>query len=440
MENQEAIREGGGRKKARNDGMVAQILMKTPLPKMCRVRQKFNDFQLFNIEEAVASQLQRPGTLDRIRPGQSIAVAVGSRGIANIALITRTVISAIKHMGANPFIIPAMGSHGGSRAEGQVKILESYGIIEEAMGCPICATMDTIRIGTSEYGLPVYIDRYACRADGIVVICRVKPHTAFQGRYESGLLKMITIGLGKQKGAETCHAQGFGHMEKNLVANAKVILENCKVLFGVASVENAYDETRRIAAVPAEKFFDEEPRLLEEAKEHMPSILIKEFDVLVIDESGKNISGDGMDPNITGNFCSPYASGGAVKQRTVLLDLTEESHGNAGGFGMVDFSVQRAFDKMDFEMTYPNIITPTVPGPGKIPVILANDQLAIKAGIQTCNGIDYEHPRVVRIKNTLKMGEIQISESLVEQAQKTPGMEVMEEPKEMVFDENGNLF
>jgi hypothetical protein len=440
LEGHDVIREGYGRKKARNNGMVAQILAKTQIPKMCRVRQKFDGFQLTDIEGEVTTQLQRAGSLDRIRPGQAIAVAVGSRGIANIGRITHTVITAIKRMGATPFIVPAMGSHGGATAEGQVRILESYGITEAAMSCPIRATMDTVLIGCSDWGLPVYIDRYASQADGIVIICRVKPHTAFRGRYESGLLKMTTIGLGKQKGAEVCHTQGFGQMEKNLMANARVILENCRVLFGVAALENAYDQTRRIAVMPVESFFDEEPSLLKEAKKYMPSILIKEFDVLVIDEAGKNISGDGMDPNITGNFCSPYASGGAVKQRTVLLDLTAESHGNAGGFGMVDFSVQRAFDKMDFEMTYPNIITPTVPGPGKIPVILANDQLAIKAGIQTCNGIDYRHPRVVRIKNTLKMGEIMISESLVEEARTNPRMEILEEPAELIFDQNGNLF
>lgn len=314
------------RKKARKDGMVAAILEKTNIPKMCRVIQKFDNFHLSNIEGNLIDGLQRQGTLDKIRPGQSIAVTAGSRGIANIALITLTVIKEIKRMGANPFIIPTMGSHGGSLAEGQVKILENYGITEKTMGCPICATMDTVQVGVSEYGLPVNIDKYACQADGIVVICRVKSHTAFRGKYESGLLKMITIGLGKQKGAEICHAQGFGNMERNIVANSKTILANCKVLFGVASIENAYDETRRIAVVPAEKFFEEEPYLLEEAKENMPSILIKEFDVLIIDESGKNISGDGMDPNITGNFCTQYASGGAVKQRTVLLDLTEESY------------------------------------------------------------------------------------------------------------------
>jgi hypothetical protein len=428
------------RKIARTDGMVAAILEKTQIPKMCRVKQRFDDYAISDVTGEMAAQLQRPGTLDKIKPGQSIAVTAGSRDITDIAKITRSVINGIKSRGANPFIVPAMGSHGGARAEGQVEIIESYGITEEAMGCPIRASMETVQVGVSERGLPVYIDKYASQADGIVAIGRIKPHTVFHGNYESGLIKMLTIGLGKQKGAEICHAQGFGVMEKNLKANSKVIIDNCKILFGIAIVQNAYDKPRRIVAVPAEKFFEEEPALLEDARAHMPSILIKEFDVLVIDESGKNISGEGMDSNVTGNFATPYVSGGAVKQRTVLLDITDESFGNAVGFGMVDFSCQRAFDKMDFEMTYTNIITPTITEPGKIPVILANDRLAIQAGIQTCNGIDYQRPRVVRIKNTLKLGEIMISESLVEEAKISRQLEVIEEPTELVFDQNGNLF
>ncbi|MHB1314205.1 MAG: nickel pincer cofactor-dependent isomerase, group 22 [Christensenellales bacterium] len=420
--------------------MVAAILEKTIIPKMCRVRQTFDDAHIVDIEGEVKKQLTRPGTLDRIKPGQTIAVTAGSRGVANIARITRAVIDEIKRAGGKPFIFPAMGCHGGSVAPGQVEILKGYGITEEAMGCPIRATMETVQIGVSAYGIPVRIDKYASEADGIVVIGRVKSHTSFRGKIESGLLKMVTIGMGKQFGAEICHEQGFGVMERNVVSIAQVTIEKRPVLFGLATIENAFDETSRLAAVPAELFLAEEPALLEEAKANMPRLLIQEFDVLVIDEAGKNISGEGLDPNVTGTWSTPYASGGPLKQRMVLLDLTDESHGNAGGFGMVDFSTQRAFDKMDFEITYPNILTPTVIGPGKIPIIMANDELAIKGGIQTCNGIDKERPRVIRIKNTLKLGEILVSEALVEQARNTPGMEVLGEPAYMKFDEDGNLF
>ncbi len=428
------------RKIARTDGMVAKIVEKTRIPKMCRVKQTFDHTSISDIEGEVRKQLQREGTLQRVKPGQTIAITCGSRGVANIARITKAVVDEVKRVGGKPFVFPAMGCHGGAVAEGQIEILEGYGITADTMGCPLKATMETVQIGVSEFGLPVRIDKYASEADGIILIGRIKPHTCFRGPYESGLVKMSVIGMGKQYGAEICHAAGFGKMEENLVANGKVILANPKVLFGLATIENAFDQTKKLVAVPAEKIFDEEPALLQESFANMPSLLIQEFDVLIIDESGKNISGEGMDPNVTGTWSTPYASGGPVKQKTVLLDLTDESHGNAGGFGMVDFSTQRAFDKMDFEKTYPNILTPTVTGPGKIPIIIANDELAIKAGIQTSNGIDQNNPRVIRIKNTLHIGEILVSEALVEQAKKTPGMEVIGEPEYMKFDENGNLF
>lgn len=428
------------KKVARTDMAVAAILNKQPLPKMCKIRQEFDDFKIHDIEAEVRKKLQRPGTLERIKPGQSIAITAGSRGVANIAVITKAIVNEVKRVGGNPFIVPAMGSHGGATAEGQMKILETYNITESVMGCPIRSSMETIQVGVSEYGKPVMMDKNALRADGIILVGRVKPHTAFRGKYESGLLKMIAIGLGKQFGAEICHADGFKYMEQNITSIARVALENCKIIFGVASVENAYDETRKIEVIPAERIFDEEPAILEDAKKNMPYIMFDAFDVLVVDEIGKNISGDGMDPNITGTFCLPDITGGAVKQRTVVLDLTEETNGNACGLGSADFSVQRAFDKIDFEMTYPNALTSTVPDSSKVPIILANDKLAIQAAIQTCNKIDYDNARIVRIKNTLRMDEIYISESLLEEAKKNPRIEILGGPQELVFDEMENLF
>jgi len=308
------------------------------------------------------------------------------------------------------------------------------------MKCPVLSGMETVRIGVTQEGKPVYIDKNAAEADGIIVVGRVKPHTAFHGKYESGLIKMITIGLGKQFGAEICHADSFKYMEKNITSIAKVTLKNSKILFGVALVENAYDETRRIETIPAEYIFDEEPALLEEARSNMPVIMFEKIDVLIVDEIGKDISGDGMDPNITGTFCTPYATGGTNQQRTVVLDITDNSHGNGIGLGMADFSVQRAFNKMDFEMTYPNAVTSTALGPAKLPLIMANDKLAIQAAIKTCNNIDYNNPKVVRIKNSLKIGEIYISEGLLVEAKKNPRIEIFGELEEMVFDANNNLF
>jgi hypothetical protein len=422
------------------DGTVAAIVKNQPIPKMYKVRQKFDDFEVCDIEEEVQKTFKRQGTLDRVKAGQSIAITAGSRGIANISSIIKAVVDEVKRVGGKPFIVPTMGSHGGATAEGQIEVLNSLGITEESMGCPIRSSMDTVQVGTSEFGKPVRIDKNAYEADGIIVVGRVKAHTSFRGKYESGLIKMITIGLGKQFGAEICHADSFKYMEKNITSIAKVALEKCKILCGIATIENAYDKTRRIQAIPAEKFFDEEPALLEEANKNMPSIMFNEIDVLIVDEIGKNISGAGMDPNITGAFTTTYASGGVKKQRIVILDLTEESHGNGVGLGLGDFSVPRLLEKVDFEMIYANCLTSTVLTGGRIPFIMANDKLAIQSAIKTCNNIDFNNPRIIRIKNTLKLGEIYISESLLAEALKNPQLEVLEGPEEFSFNEQGNLF
>jgi hypothetical protein len=435
MERREEVK-----KIAKTDGLVAAMLSKQPLPRMCRIKQKFDDFRIHDVQAEIKKKLRRQGTLDRVKKEQRIAITAGSRGVANIAIIIKTIADEIKRTGGNPFIVPSMGSHGGATAEGQSEILASYNITEETMNCPVLSSMETVRIGVTQESKPVYIDKNAAEADGIVVVGRVKPHAAFHGKYESGLIKMVTIGLGKQLGAEICHADSYKYMEKNITSMAKVALKNCNILFGVALVENAYDETCRIEAIPAEYFFDEEPALLEEARSNMPAILFKKIDVLIVDEIGKDISGDGMDPNITGTFSTPYATGGTNQQRTVVLDISDKSHGNGSGLGMADFSVQRAFNKMDFEVTYPNALTCTVLAPVKLPLIMANDKLAIQAAIKTCNNIDHNNPRVVRIKNSLKIGEICISESLMEEAIENPDIEILGEPEEIVFDENNNLF
>ncbi len=440
MNNEKASVKPYFKREARDDLSVAQILTKQPIPKVCRVRQKFDDYRIQDIKAEVKKKLKREGTLDRIKKGQSIAITAGSRGVANIFEITKTIVDEVKEVGGNPFIVPTMGSHGGATAEGQLEILSGYNITEESLGCPVCSSMETVQVGVSEYGKPVHVDKNAAEADGIIVVGRVKPHTGFRGKYESGLLKMITIGLGKQYGAEICHGDSFKYMEKNITSMAKVVLDKCNIVFGVAVVENAYDDTRRVEAIPAEEIFHEEPELLEEAKKNLPLIMFKDIDVLIVDEIGKNISGDGMDPNITGTFCTPFASGGVNKQRTVVLDITEESHGNASGLGMADFTVQRAFNKVDFESTYPNSLTCKITIDVKIPITLANDKLAVQAAIQTCSFIDFNNPRIVRIKNSLKIGEIYISESLMEEAQKNPRIEILEGPKEIKFDKCGNLF
>jgi hypothetical protein len=420
--------------------VISNLLSEIHLPKMIKVAQKFPRPKIDDIPAVIYKEVNKPQIANTIKSGNKIAITVGSRGVANIALITKTLVKAVKELGGQPFIIPAMGSHGGATAEGQIEVLHSLGVTEEYIDAPIRATMEVVKIGETKDGRPVFIDKYAAEADGIIVVNRVKPHTAFRGKYESGLMKMMTIGLGKQKGAETCHSEGFKNMAYNVPLFANAILKNANILFGLATVENPYDETCKIIALTKEEIPEKEPDLLIEARSLMPRIKFDSFDVLVVDQIGKNISGDGMDPNITATYCTPYASGGPEIQRVVVLDLTEETHGNANGMGMADFITKRLFDKADLEKSYPNALTATVPQVAKIPMILKNDKEAIAAAVKTCNCIDKENPRIVRIKNSLHIDEIYISEALLEQAKKDPDIEILEEAQYMNFDQNGNLF
>ncbi|MCZ8511363.1 lactate racemase domain-containing protein [Paenibacillus filicis] len=419
--------------------VLNKVLQDIPIPQVVRIRQKFDGTKLERPEEVLAQELQKPGAIDQIKPGQQVAVAVGSRGVANIALFTKVTIDAIKAAGAHPFIVPSMGSHGGATAEGQKEVLHHLGVSEEAMGAPIRSSMEVIQIDQLPNGLPVYIDKYASEADAIVVINRVKPHTAFRGRIESGIMKMISIGLGKQKGAEACHQLGFKYMAENVPAMANIMLQKLPILFGVALVENAFDETCIVEVLPATQIEEREMVLLEIAKARLPKILFDQIDVLVIDYIGKNISGDGMDPNITGRYPTPYAHGGPDVSKMIVLDLTEESQGNANGVGTADFTTQRLIDKMDKPATFVNGLTSTVCAPTKVSTYLDNDYFAIKAGVKTCNILDYTKCRLVRIKDTLHLGEIEISVNLLEEAKNHPDIEILSEPYDLPFNSEGNL-
>ncbi|MFP3042072.1 nickel-dependent lactate racemase [Treponema primitia] len=420
-------------------GVIGGILDPIRIPKMANAVQIFEDTTLRDITGEVAKQFDKKELAATIKPGMSVAITAGSRGVANIAIILKEVVAQVKKLGGKPFIFPAMGSHGGATAEGQLEMLKGYNITEEFVGAPIKSSMETVVIGHSPEGKPVSIDKNASEADGILVVARIKPHTAFRGTYESGLLKMMVIGMGKQKGAESCHDEGFGKMAHNVEVYADVIMAKAKILFGLALVENAFDNTCLIESVPTAKFKEREAKLLISAKEWMPKIYLPKFDILIVDQIGKNFSGDGADPNITATYCTPYASGGPEFQRYVILDLSEETHGNAIGLGMADFSTKRAFDKMDFDATYPNGFTCTVVSGVKVPVILKSDKLAIKAAIFCCTGIDKLNPRIVRIKNSSHVEEIVISEALVEEAKKHPNIKVLEEAKEVVFDKDDNF-
>ncbi len=420
--------------------IIKQLLQDIPMPRFVKAKQIFEKKPLKNIEHEIKIQLLNKNLLANIAPGQSIAIAAGSRGIANIALIIKELVKNIKEAGGQPFIIPAMGSHGGASAEGQCKILESLGITQEYIGAPIRATMEVVQIGTSDNGLPVYIDKFAHEADGIVVVNRIKPHVAFRGQFESGLMKMITIGIGKQKGADACHNLGFGQMAESIPAIGKKIIKEKNIVFAIGILEDAYDQTSEIIAMRKEEIEQLEPDLLDIAKNNLQKIHFKKFDALIIDEIGKDITGTGLDTNVVGRYHTPYASGGPQINKMLVLDLTDKSNGNGNGIGIVDFTTRRFYNKMRLDQTYPNSLTSTVALSVKIPMILESDKLAIQAAIKTCNIEERSKAKVVRIKNTLKLEEIYISESLLEEAKENKNIEIIGDIEELKFDQYGNLF
>ena len=419
--------------------IIKELLKDVPLPRMVKIRQSFNAEEIVDVSAALSAALKDSGQLAQIKPGMNIAIAAGSRGVAQIATLVRTTVNEVKKQGANPFVVPAMGSHGGATAAGQAEVLAHLGVTEKSVGCPIVSSMEVVEITRLPNGMPVYIDKNAYQADGIIVINRIKPHTAFRGPNESGLVKMITIGLGKQKGAESCHAYGFKHMHCLIPAMAQEMLKLAPIMFGIATVENAYDHVAKVIVAGAADLIETDRQLLVEAKAAMPRIEFSPIDVLVIDEIGKDISGDGMDPNITGRYPTPYPTGGPEVSKMVVLDLTEKTGGNANGVGTADFTTRRLVDKTDFQALYANGITSTVVRPNAIPTTLACDLDAIRAAVKTCNALDLSKVRLVRIKNTLQLGEIMISEAMLPDALSLANVTVCSDPFEMQFDELGNL-
>ena len=420
-------------------GIITDLLADIALPKMVRVRQRFAAPEVHDVAAAVREELRQPEIARRVKPGMRIAVGVGSRGVAEIALIVRVTIEELKRLGAKPFIVPAMGSHGGATAEGQKQVLAGLGVTEESAGCPIISCMDVVELGVLDNGLAVLMDKHAYEADGIIVINRIKAHNAFSGPNESGLVKMITIGLGKQKGADAAHVLGFGRMAEFSVEMAKVKLAKLPILFGVGSVENAYDRVAKIAAIPAEQIIEAERKLLVEAKANMPKLLLQPLDILLVDQLGKEFSGGGMDPYITGRAPTPYLDPGPTATRVVVLDVTDRSHGNSCGVGMADITTRRLFNKMDLEYTYANVLTSTVTPSARIGLIMDSDQLAIQAAMKTCNAPDLGRIRMARIANTLHVAEIYISECMLEEARKHPDIVVLGEPQPWQFDAAGNF-
>lgn len=409
------------------------------LPRFVKVKQHFEKERIGNIAKAVRAQLAPHVTHLK---GQKIAVGIGSRGIANIKEIAQTLVDELRAAGAEPSIIPAMGSHGGATASGQAEVLASYGITPASMGVPIDASMEVASIGDLEPGLPVYVAKSALQADGIVVIARVKAHTAFRGPIESGVAKMLTIGMGKQIGADFIHNQGFGRFAELIPRMAQVVVEKTKMLFALGIVENAYEQSYRIEAFTRKDILamEKEKVLLAESKRIMGRILFPEFDALVIEEIGKNISGDGQDPNVTGLYITMYCDGGPKFQKSVIFDLSDETHGNANGMGSADVITRNLFDKINFISTYTNAFTSTEFLPVKIPMVAGTKEDALRIALKTCNGVAPGKQRVVWIKNTFALEEIVISEALLEEAQAHAQIKILTQPGDITFQQGEPIF
>ena len=409
------------------------------MPRLHRIRQPQENPFLEDPEPAIEAQMAPH--MDRVKKGARIAVAAGSRGIYHYDRMIKKVCAVIKSAGAEPFIIPAMGSHGGATAEGQIEVLKSYGITEETMGAPILSSMETVVLGHTEDGAPVHFDRNASTMDGIILVNRVKPHTDFHGDLESGIIKQMVIGLGKQKGASTVHRRGTWGLANVIPRSARIIMEKMPVLMGLAILENAQDRTARIEALLPENAEEREKELLAEAKSLMPSLPFDDLDVLVLCEMGKNISGTGIDPNIVGRYLIRDVQDDAKPHiyRIVCLDLTEESHHNAIGVGMADLITRRMFEKIDLDPTYTNTITSGFLERGFIPIVVESDNQAIEVALGCCNRlVSRENARLAFAKNTLDLHELIISEALLEEVRGRENIEIIGE-ETLEWDEEGYL-
>ena len=412
------------------------------LPEFTEIRQRFDAPVVEDLAGTTGREVSRMIEETGMRPGSTVAVATGSRGIGNIATIVGSVVSALGEAGMKPFVVPAMGSHGGATSEGQRRVLQNYGISESTIGCPIHSEIEPASLGETADGLPVYLDRNALGADHIVVVNRVKPHTDFKGSVGSGLMKMLAIGLGKQKGASYYHGAvfeyGFEHM---ITTVSQHVLQHAPVAFGLAIIENAYDRTAHIIGVPANVLQTEERKLFQEAQRLMPRLPSDDIDILIVDEMGKNISGTGMDTNIIGRRMQNFETEPQVPRilRIIVRDLTPESEGNAVGIGLADFTTRRLVDRINYRYTYVNSITGMSPQKSRIPVFLDTDREVIEAAFSTIGMKPPEEGRAVRIKNTLSLGRVAVSDALVEEMGDREDVEIAGSHSPLVFDGQGTL-
>ena len=411
-------------------------------PRMVRIQQHFNTSPIEDIPAKVRTELAGIQPQNIIGRGDTVAITAGSRGIANLAVIMAEIVRELKKIGAKPFIIPAMGSHGGATPEGQKKILEHYGISKKTMGVPVKSSLSVVQVGCTPDLIPVYLDRNASKADHIVVVNRVKPHTDFKGKFESGLMKMMVIGLGKQKGADHYHnvIVRRGHYPV-LLSVAREILQRCPIAFGVALVENQRDETQIIRAIPAAEIEATEYQLLKKAKRLFPRIPVDPIDLLIVDRMGKEISGTGMDQNVIGRSVIPYHRPSIKNDimRIFVRDLTADSEGNATAIGNADFTTKRLVDKIDHHATYMNAVTSSCPEAVRIPPYYDSDREAIDTALKTIGPVEPQHTRIVHILDTLRLEELYVSEVMVPEVEKRKDISVIGSPGPMKFDYKGNL-
>jgi hypothetical protein len=409
-------------------------------PEMYRVRQVFDAPRVGNLEETLNREMASIRAKDLIKPGARIALTAGSRGVAHMDHILKYLVQAVRQKGAHPFLIPAMGSHGGGTSEGQVEVLKSLGVTEESTGAPIVSSMDVVEIGRSRFGFPVMVAKAAAEADGVIVVNRVKPHTEFEGSIESGLMKMMAIGMGKHRGCFEVHKQAVQYGYREVIPEiGGVILSKLPILFGLGIVENIYDETAVIRAVLPSRFPDEEKGLLSLAKKLMARLPFEKIDVLIVDQMGKNISGTGIDTNVIGRimFVGEREPEKPKITRIVVLDLTEASHGNAVGIGLADYTTQRLVKKTDLAVMATNAITAMTPEKGRIPIALPTDQAAVEAALDTIGSIPPQEARIVHIKNTLELGELEVSKAFLPEMKGRADLEVRRKLGPLSFDMTG---
>jgi hypothetical protein len=418
--------------------ILFQIIKDAAIPGLVPVRRTYPDHSLPDVRDAVLRALQRSTIEKYVRENARVAVTVGSRGIANLPEIVRTTVFWFRAQGAAPFIVPAMGSHGGATAEGQTAVLRELGVTEESCGCPVRSSMEVTQVGALPEGLPVYSDSVASGADAVFILNRIKPHTSFSGKHESGLAKMIVIGLGKQRGADSCHLLGFGRMAEIVPRMAELVIRAIPIVGALGIVENAYEKTEIVEAVTAGEIMDCDARLLKSAEDRMPALPVKNLDVLILDEMGKNISGSGMDGNITGRFATSYRKNDMTANKVAVLDLTPESEGNATGMGNADIITERLFGKIDFVSTYANALTTTLFKTVFTPMIIDTDENAFRCAVKTCNA-GREAVKLLRIKNTLCPLEMLVSPAVAESLKMHKECAVSDTEIAAPFSEHGEL-